>query len=227
MPVSSWSTTALDNGATLGIDIAENCDAANMNNAAREMMAQLKTKFDAIDAVLSTSTSLANLGAVPNVADKLVYMTGTNGWSTKDISYLVPISCVLPFARNSAPLGFLECDGSAVSRATYAALFAIISTTFGTGDGSTTFNLPDIRGEFPRGWDHGRGVDAARAFGSAQAAAFAAHTHTVGQGAGAGANGGPVIESSSGVVSNSTTTSSTGGTETRPRNIALLYAIKY
>jgi microcystin-dependent protein len=51
----------------------------------------------------------------------------------------------------SAPTGWLLCDGSAVSRSTYAALFAILSTTYGVGDGSTTFNLPDLRGRVPVG----------------------------------------------------------------------------
>jgi len=58
----------------------------------------------------------------------------------------VPPGVVLPFAGTSAPAGFLLCGGQAVSRATYAALFAAIGTTFGAGDGSTTFNLPDLRG---------------------------------------------------------------------------------
>lgn len=71
----------------------------------------------------------------------------------------------------TAPSGYLECDGSAISRTTYAALFAEIGVLFGPGDGSTTFNIPDLRGEFIRGWDHGRGIDPAlggRSFGSYQ-----------------------------------------------------------
>lgn len=72
------------------------------------------------------------------------------------------------FARSTAPTGWLKANGAAISRTTYAALFAAIGATFGAGDGSTTFNLPDLRGQFPRGWDDGRGVDAGRAFGSAQ-----------------------------------------------------------
>jgi microcystin-dependent protein len=63
---------------------------------------------------------------------------------------LVP-GMVAAFARTTAPTGWLACDGSAVSRTTYAALFAAISTTYGVGDGSTTFNLPDCRGVFMRG----------------------------------------------------------------------------
>jgi microcystin-dependent protein len=71
----------------------------------------------------------------------------------------VPIGTVHFFAANTAPAGYLECDGSAVSRTTYSALFTRIGTTYGTGDGSTTFNLPDLRGRFLRGWDHGAGRD--------------------------------------------------------------------
>ena len=66
---------------------------------------------------------------------------------------------IASFAMNSPPTGWLECDGSAVSRTTYADLFGAIGTTYGVGDGSTTFTLPDLRGEFLRGWDHDRGVD--------------------------------------------------------------------
>ncbi len=75
---------------------------------------------------------------------------------------------VLPFAGATAPTGWLLCQGQTVSRTTYAALFAAIGTAFGVGDGSTTFGLPDMRGEFPRGLDAGRGVDAGRTLGSAQ-----------------------------------------------------------
>lgn len=229
MPTSAWSTTAASNGATLGIDIAENCAAANINNALREMMAQLKTKLDAIDTSLSglSSTSLTNLGAVTNVADKIPYMTGSNGWSTKDISYLLPVGSVLPFARSSAPVGFLECDGAAVSRATYSALFGIIGTTFGAGDASTTFNVPDLRAEFVRGWDHGRGEDSGRAFGTAQADELEAHTHTFPVSDNDTNNGSKADGTTTSSTSGTVTTSSTGGTETRPRNIALMYCVKF
>ena len=80
----------------------------------------------------------------------------------------VPSGAVMHFAMQSAPAGWLKADGSAVSRTQYPALFAAIGTTFGVGDGRTTFNLPDLRGEFVRGWDGGRNIDPGRAFGSAQ-----------------------------------------------------------
>ena len=120
--------------------------------------------------------------------------------------------------------GTLECDGSAVSRTTYAALFAIAGTTYGVGDGSTTFNLPDLRGEFMRGFDNGRGVDTSRVEGSTQAELLAAHTHNVGQGFSANSTGGTVqgVGAGGNVVS-----ASTGGAENRPRNIAMRYCVKY
>lgn len=72
------------------------------------------------------------------------------------------------FAMSSAPAGWLKANGATISRSTYAALFAAIGTTFGAGDGSTTFTLPDLRGEFIRGFSDGRSVDSGRTFGSFQ-----------------------------------------------------------
>lgn len=135
------------------------------------------------------------------------------------------IGAVEAFARSTPPAGWLKANGAAVSRTTYADLFAAIGTTFGAGNGSTTFNLPDMRGEFVRGWDDARGVDASRAFGSAQAGAIQSHTHGISVSASeqtlaAGS-------ASSATYLPGSQTGATGGSETRPRNIALLYCIKY
>ena len=81
---------------------------------------------------------------------------------------IVPAGAVFYFARQTPPEGYLVADGSAISRDQYKDLFAAIGTTFGAGNGKTTFNLPDLRGEFIRGWDAGHGVDKNRAFGSWQ-----------------------------------------------------------
>lgn len=134
---------------------------------------------------------------------------------------------IVYFARNTAPTGWLKSNGAAVSRTTYAALFAKIGTTFGAGDGSTTFNLPDLRGEFPRGWDDGRGVDAGRAFGSFQDHQVQDHAHPSGT-----ANSGLVVQPGSAyglVVTGATGNPSSGnhGAETRPRNVALLACINF
>ncbi|MEW6314628.1 MAG: tail fiber protein [Pseudomonadota bacterium] len=118
--------------------------------------------------------------------------------------------------------GWLKCNGAAISRTVYAALFSRIGTTFGVGDGSTTFNVPDLRGEFVRGWDDARGVDSGRSFGSAQADDLKSHTHAISGPTGAGYSRGHIS-----YTGYPDTSGATGGTETRPRNIAMSYFIKY
>ena len=66
-------------------------------------------------------------------------------------SFDMPSGSIIVYAGSSAPTGWLFCDGSAISRSTYATLFGIISTSYGVGDGSSTFNLPDIRGRLSQG----------------------------------------------------------------------------
>lgn len=97
-----------------------------------------------------------------------------------------PAGVVLPFAGASAPTGWLLCYGQAVSRTTYAALFAALGTAYGTGDGSTTFNLPDLRGRVPAGQDNMGGSAASRLTtagsgvdGATRGAAGGAETHTL------------------------------------------------
>jgi microcystin-dependent protein len=75
---------------------------------------------------------------------------------------------VIYSAASTAPDGYLIADGSAVSRSTYSALFSAINTTYGSGNGTTTFNLPDLRGTFIRGLDRGKGLDSGRTLGSYQ-----------------------------------------------------------
>mgnify|MGYP003136544525 CR=1 FL=1 len=77
-------------------------------------------------------------------------------------AYSMPAGAVTPFAGASAPTGFLLCDGSAISRTTYSGLFTAISTTYGTGDGSSTFNIPDLRGRVVAGQDDMGGSSADR-----------------------------------------------------------------
>ena len=88
------------------------------------------------------------------------------------------IGTIFFVADSIAPKGSLVCDGRLLSRTTYADLFARIGVFYGAGDGSTTFQLPDYRGEFLRGWDVGRGVDAGRVRGSFQTDQNKTHTHS-------------------------------------------------
>lgn len=93
---------------------------------------------------------------------------------------IFPPGMIVPFAMTSLPTGWLICNGQEVSRTTYAGLFSAISTTWGNGDGSTTFNVPDFGGEFLRGWTSGQTVDSGRAFASKQEDAFQGHKHNFG-----------------------------------------------
>jgi microcystin-dependent protein len=148
---------------------------------------------------------------------------------TQDIN-VTPAGAVQFFAISTVPVGWLKANGAAVSRTLYANLFAVIGTRFGAGDGKTTFNLPDLRGEFLRGWDDGRGVDIGRVLGSYQADMMASHCHSFGPYRSANADIGNSItygaELSTVGLGGEIYGGASGGTETRPRNIALLACIK-
>ncbi|WP_085359580.1 phage tail protein [Neisseria dumasiana] len=111
----------------------------------------------------------------------------TGGFDNK-IEQAAPAGTVAYFAGRNAPAGWLKANGAAVSRTTYAGLFAAIGTTYGAGDGRTTFNLPDLRGEFVRGWDDGRNIDRGRSLGSNQSDNIAEHRHATGWRAGSRGN---------------------------------------
>lgn len=150
----------------------------------------------------------------------------------------------------SVPAGYLECDGAAISRTTYADLFAVLSTTYGIGDGSTTFNLPDFRGQFLRGWDHGAGTDPDAAsrtdrgdgttgdnIGTKQSSQNEAHDHIQGvyfeNLAGQFRNGTGVAggtQQNAGVVGGAGVTGvtdDTGGNQANPTNVNVMYVVKF
>ncbi|MEQ9345626.1 MAG: phage tail protein [Thalassospira sp.] len=137
----------------------------------------------------------------------------------------VPIASIHAFATQTVPDGYLICDGSAISRTEYAELFAALGTVWGAGDEVATFNIPDLRGEFMRGFDAGRGVDVGRVFGSSQEDEFKEHVHEIGVLSEVGQLGSNMtILREAGVAGDNTLP--TGGIETRPRNVAITYAIK-
>lgn len=170
--------------------------------------------------------------------------------------YIATMETVAPgvvafYPKTTAPTGWLKANGAAVSRSTYAALFSAIGKAFGAGDGITTFNIPDLRGEFIRGLDDGRGVDTGRILSNTSqenqnkshshtgtAASAGTHAHSIdcransgdgnaGVGSVSGVSGGTYATASAGAHTHSVTTVMEGGTEARPRNIALLACIKY
>lgn len=145
----------------------------------------------------------------------------------------VPPGAIQQFAMTTVPTGWLKCNGQAVSRTGYAALFAAIGTAWGAGDGSTTFGVPDLRGEFLRGWDDGRGVDAGRAFGSAQGDQIKTHTHQINANVGGTATADNQVVVAVGAQGDELVSSdfvlapAAGvGAETRPRNVAIQWCIR-
>ena len=162
----------------------------------------------------------------------------------------VPSGAIFAIPTINILSGYLECDGAEISRSTYSDLFDIIGTNFGVGDGSTTFNIPDLRGEFIRGFDNGRGVDSGRVFASTQTDTLQNITGTLGMSYSAirgeegktgvfigssNANGNTISAPSfpSGQphgTLNFDASNSPGArtsSETRPRNITMKYVIKY
>ncbi|CAI8865430.1 phage tail protein [Pseudomonas zeae] len=161
----------------------------------------------------------------------------------------VPVGAVLAFPIGIVAPGYLELDGSVQSIATYPDLAAYLGTVYNKGnEGAGNFRLPESRGEFLRGWDHGRGVDAGRGIGTNQAEAFAAHNHRYFDGTAAtfdpagnwqdgkingaaasistGAFLSPIENGSTMQMVNAANTVNAGGAETRPRNIAVMWCIK-
>ena len=138
-----------------------------------------------------------SLPALPTTADARAIAERVNvlirDYNT-NVDFSLPAGLVLPFAGATAPDGFLLCYGQAVSRSTYADLFAAIGTTYGAGDGSTTFNLPDLRGRVAAGKDDMGGGAANRLTGGGSGiagttlgAAGGAETQTLEHGADADA----------------------------------------
>lgn len=129
----------------------------------------------------------------------------------------------IPVGATVAGMGAGTITLSAAATATGAAV-ALVVSPWALGDGSTTFAIPDVRGEFVRGWDDGRGVDTGRVFGKFQADDLKNHTHSLPTGA---PSVGVTPTTGTNAVGGVSTSGATGGAETRPRNVAFLHVIKY
>ena len=120
-----------------------------------------------------TNAATGNLDLGNNKVTNLAGGTANgDGINVAQLNALIPPGSVITTAATSAPSGWLLCDGTAVNRTTYAALFAVISTTYGSGDGSTTFNVPDLRRRTPTG------VGASDTVGTSDGVAYASRTST-------------------------------------------------
>lgn len=154
----------------------------------------------------------------------------------------VPTGALLSYYGVTAPSGFLLCDGSLVSRTTYAALYAVIGDAAGNGDGATTFALPDVRGLFLRGVDgtanndpdkltrtaQSTGGNVGNNVGSVQDDEFQAHSHNANRATGSGGVIGGAVPPHNGVAAGAGDIGmqQTGGAETRPKNVYANYIIK-
>jgi microcystin-dependent protein len=172
--ISEFDTNPDNNTDIDNINIAENCPPANINNAIRELMSQLKdfqAGNQASNQLLAAGggTGLSSSGTSGNVLT-----SDGSGWVSSAPTY-VPTGGMMMWGTASAPTGYLLCNGAAVSRSTYSALFAVVGTAFGSGDGSTTFNLPDFRDRFPVGAGT---TYSANSTGGSKDAIVVSHTHT-------------------------------------------------
>ncbi len=226
------------------------------------MQAATKQYVDAQVASASSSAAAGNLPLAGGTMTGAITLAGAptvaNHASTKtyvdsSVAIAAPTGAIFIWATSTAPTGWLLCDGTAVSRTTYAALFAVLGVTHGSGDGATTFNLPDYRGRFLRGVDGGIARDPDRAtrtamnaggntgdnVGSVQTDGFQGHFHTE-----SAPNTGYYTISYAGgiqtdlqvgsrnISSSSPTNDGTNGvprttSETRPTNAGVNYIIKY
>ena len=187
----------------------------------------------------------AVIGVTYSVATGQFHLnTNNNQWTPGQVG---------TFAMSTCPSGWAAADGSAVSRTvTYSGLFAAIGTTWGSGDGSTTFNLPDLRGTFLRGTGTNAnatvvaaGGAVGQAVGTYAADTYLNHSHAVtdpghshtyyvwsyrrlGDGSGGDYwNGTSSTSTSTNTTGLTVNTSTTGGTETKPKNYGMLFCIKY
>jgi len=267
-----WADTAnnllkIRNSANNGwLTLGDLTDANNLGLATKASPTFTGTVTSSGDLVLSGTGSLQLPSGTtaqrptPATGDirfntSLTQFEGYNGTAWGEIANGVPAGSVFSFATTTVPSGYLECNGAAVSRSTYASLFSAISTTWGVGDGSSTFNLPDLRGQFVRGWDNSAGIDSGRSFASSQSDQNKQHNHTatttipdhdhnvdtlnefnstfgvwqtgsgIRQDHVSGTHRKPITSDAS--LTATTTINNDGGTEVRVKNYALMYVIKF
>lgn len=251
--VTAATTTATEIGYVNGVTSAIQTQINDKAPIASPTFTGTSTVAQLIDSGLTADTvpyanaskQLTSSAVTPT---ELGYVSGVTSAIQTQINAIsattVPSGQISMYGGSSAPSGYLLCDGSAISRTTYAALFTAISTTFGVGDGSTTFNVPDIRGIFVRGaGTHGtltnaNGTAFSGTLGTQQNDKMQGHAHS---GNFPQVNGSHVSDAGTGTLygTGSTNSASIGnpsadgangtprtGTETNPANISLTYIIK-
>ena len=234
-------------GANLNQKVA---DLEARMSAAETRLSTAETSLTDTQTRLSTAeTSLTDAQKRLSIAEKLlIQINQVNAVQAQQIVFLgatlVPAGTIIAYSSETVPEGYLECDGRQVLRADYPRLFAVIGSAFGQGDGASTFHLPDLRGVFVRGWSHASpaffdpdrnirippdtGGASGDHVGSFQMDQFQSHFHNV-HAAALNIFGpySPVIGGNASGVDTAGFTLAAGGNETRPRNVYVMYAIKY
>ena len=170
---SQWTTTSGNVSYTSGSVITGTVSASNVNTASATI-GSLKASDVTIGNLTVTGSTITVNVTESNVVDINITTSSLNatGITAGNLNItgnlyqnnsLVTFSAFLPgfiiqYATTTSPSGWLLCDGSAVSRTTYSALFSVVGTTYGVGNGSTTFNVPDLRGRVPVGYGQGSGL---------------------------------------------------------------------
>ena len=143
--------------------------------------ATINGSLDNSNLVNGAAIAPSKIAGFPADASKALLGDGSWGSPSVGAGGAIPTGAVLPFAAAAAPSGYLLCDGSAVARGVYPSLFALLGVTYGSGDGSTTFNVPDMRGRAAVGL--GTNADVA-ALGASDGVAVGSrrpkHNHTTG-----------------------------------------------
>ena len=176
--ISEFDSTPANNTDIDSINIAEGCAPSGINNAIRELMSQLKnqqTGADGDNFTVGGNLTVTGTTTFTGIPSGPTASAGTNTTQLATTAFVLsnanPTGGIMMWGTGTAPTGWLLCAGSAVSRSTYAALFAVIGTTFGVGDGSTTFNLPNYTNRMPYGTTVGT-------TGGSADAVVVSHTHT-------------------------------------------------
>jgi microcystin-dependent protein len=176
--ISEFDTNPANNTDIDSINIAEGCAPSGVNNAIRELMSQLKdqqTGAASDNFTVGGNLAVTGTSTFTGIPSGPTAAAGTNTTQLASTAFVLansnPTGGLMMWTTGTAPTGWLLCAGAAVSRSTYSALFAVIGTTFGVGDGTTTFNVPNYTNRFPYGTTVG-------ATGGSADAIVVSHTHT-------------------------------------------------